>query len=210
MNKYRLKFLITAIMGMLFSACNGNSKASTANNDADTLKTSSEWQEVKATEINENTVKMFAKNWMALAVGDKDKMNAMTISWGSLGQLWEEPIVTVYVSGSRYTHGLMEDHNHFTVSLFPNDKRKALIYIGTHSGRDGDKLKAAGLTPEWTKEGNPTFKEAVMTIECKKIYAHTFEKDKLPKDIQRMYGDESGMKMHTMYIGQIEHVWVRK
>lgn len=210
MKKYQLKFLITTIMGMLLSACNGNSKTSTGSLGVDTLRAGGEWQEIKAAEINENAVKLFAKDWMALAVGNKDKMNAMTISWGSLGQLWEKPVVTVYVSGSRYTHSLMEDHDHFTVSLFPNDRRKALIYIGTHSGRDGDKLKAAGLTPEWTKEGNPTFKEAVMTIECKKIYAHTFEKNKLPKDVQEMYGDESDMKMHTMYIGQIEHVWVRK
>lgn len=92
--------------------------------------------------------------------------------------------MTVYVSGSRYTHGLMEANDHFTVSLFPNDKRRALIYLGTHSGRDGDKVKSAELIPEWTKEGNPTFKEAVMTIECKKIYSHTFEMDKLPADVR--------------------------
>lgn len=118
--------------------------------------------------------------------------------------------MTVYVSGSRYTHGFMEKYDHFTVSLFPNDKRKALLYIGSHSGRDGDKLKDAGLTPEFTNEGNPSFKEAVMTIECKKIYSHTFEKEKLPESVRSMYGDESRMKLHTMYIGQIERVWARK
>lgn len=210
MNKYKLLFIAVTMMSMLLSACDGKAKASADTGSEDTMRAGGEWTEIKATEINENAVKLFDKDWMALAVGDKEKMNAMTISWGSLGELWEMPVATVYVSGSRYTHGLMEDNDHFTLSLFPNNKRKALVYIGSHSGRDGDKIKAAGLTTEWTKEGNPSFKEAVMTIECKKIYTHTFEMDKLPKDVQAMYGDESRMKLHTMYIGQIEHVWVRK
>lgn len=204
-----MKFIATAMMSMLFSACHSNASIGSSN-DTDTLRADGQWQEVEATDISENAVKLFAKDWMALATGNKEKMNAMTISWGSLGQLWEEPVVTVYVSGSCYTHGLMEANDHFTVSLFPNDKRRALIYLGTHSERDGDKVKSAGLTPEWTKEGNPTFKEAVMTIECKKIYSHTFEMDKLSADVRAMYGDEKEMKLHTMYIGQIEHVWVGK
>ncbi len=210
MNEHRLKYLATVIMGILLSACAEQYKASAGSCDADTLKAEGQWQEIKAGDIPGNAVELFAKDWMVLAAGNEEKMNAMTISWGGLGQLWEMPVVTVYVSGSRYTHEFMEKYDHFTVSLFPNDKRKALLYIGSHSGRDGDKLKDAGLTPEFTIEGNPSFKEAMMTIECKKIYSHTFEKEKLPESVRSMYGDESRMKLHTMYIGQIERVWVRK
>ena len=35
----------------------------------------------------------------------------------------------------------------FTLSHFPEQYRKALGYLGSHSGRDGDKVNAAGLTP---------------------------------------------------------------
>ena len=210
MNEHRLKQIVTIFMSVLLSACAGQYRASAGNCDAGSLKADGQWQEIKAGDIPGNAVELFAKDWMVLAAGNEEKMNAMTISWGGLGQLWEMPVVTVYVSGSRYTHGFMEKYDHFTVSLFPNDKRKALLYIGSHSGRDGDKLKDAGLTPEFTNEGNPSFKEAVMTIECKKIYSHTFEKEKLPESVRSMYGDESRMKLHTMYIGQIERVWARK
>ena len=65
-------------------------------------------------------------------------MNTMTISWGSLGELWNKPVVTVYVSSSRYTHQFMEKNDHFTVAFFPAEYRQALQYLGSHSGREGE------------------------------------------------------------------------
>ena len=64
-------------------------------------------------------------DWMALAVENKDDMNAMTISWGEIGELWERPVVTVYVSSSRYTHSFMERNEYFTVTSFPRNHRPA-------------------------------------------------------------------------------------
>lgn len=48
---------------------------------------------------------------MALAVRKNGDMNAMTISWSALGELWEKTVVTVYVSSSLYTHSFMEHLN---------------------------------------------------------------------------------------------------
>lgn len=64
-------------------------------------------------------------DWMDLAVGNKDDMNAMTISWGEIGELWERPVVTVYVSSRRYTHSFMERNEYFTVTAFPRSHRPA-------------------------------------------------------------------------------------
>ena len=40
--------------------------------------------------------------WMAVTAGDKDKVNTMTASWGTIGVLWGKNIVTIYVRDSRY------------------------------------------------------------------------------------------------------------
>lgn len=165
-----------------------------------------EWREIKPVDIDRNAIKMFAKDWMALAMGHKGDMNAMTISWGSLGQLWEMPVVTVYVSASRYSHQLMERSQYFTVTALPKEKKKALVYLGTKSGRDEDKVKNSGLTTEFTELGNPIFSEGNLAIECRIIYRQELGLEQLPDSIKSMY---EYMKPHTMYIGEILHVWVK-
>ena len=64
----------------------------------------------------------------------------------------------------------------FTVSFYPESCKKALGYIGSHSGRDGDKAVGAGLTPVEIGQG-VTYKEANLTFLCKKLYQHQFSKE---------------------------------
>lgn len=167
-----------------------------------------EWKEITPYEIK-NSVTLFEKDWMALAVGKKGDMNAMTIAWGGLGELWGKPVVTVYVRSNRYTYGFMERNNYFTVTAFPEDKRPALQYIGTHSGRDDkDKLKKAGLTPAFTELGNPIFEEANLAIECRIVYKAPFNVSAIADDETRSdYADAKNGGVHTMYIGEIVNVW---
>lgn len=54
--------------------------------------------------------------------------------------------------------------------------------MGSHSGRDEDKVKAAGLTPMVMGEG-VAYEEAELTFCCKKIYQHPFEKEGLNEEI---------------------------
>ena len=61
-----------------------------------------EWKKITPFEIK-NPVTLFSKDWAALGVGKKDDMNAMTIAWGTLGELWGKHIITVYVSSSRFS-----------------------------------------------------------------------------------------------------------
>ncbi len=166
------------------------------------------WKSIKPNEIKDNPYTLIFDDWMALAAGKKDDMNAMTIAWGGFGYLWNKPVVTIYVSESRYTYDFVEKNDYFTVTAFPqNDKyKKALQYIGTHSGRDGDKLTEAGLTPEFTDLGNPIFKQARLAIECKMIYKKAIELEDVP-DFEKHRYDK--MKIHHMYIGEIVNVWER-
>lgn len=149
------------------------------------------WQKVSPEDVKRSPVTLFSKDWMALAVGRKGDMNAMTIAWGGLGELWGRHVVTVYVSSSRYTYSFMERNEYFTVTAFPEKYRPALQYIGTHSGRDGgDKIKDAGLTTTFTELGNPIFEEANLAIECKIIYSAPFNPDKIDPDVKHIYDME--------------------
>ena len=190
-------------VALLLTAC-GN-KANESETEAKTTN-SDQWQEIKPQNIDVNAVKLFANDWMLLSAGKDTSMNMMTIAWGALGELWGKPVVTVYVSTDRYTYKFLEDNEYFTVTAFPEQFRDKLQYLGSVSGRDEDKVKGSGLTPEFTKLGNPIYKEANLAIECKKIYAEQFKKELMPLE-QRQWYDEKKLGVHVMYIGEIVNVW---
>lgn len=199
------KIILLSLSALLFAACGNESKKTEETNEtANTVST--EWQEIKPQEIEVNSVKMFADDWMILSAGKESNMNMMTIAWGELGELWGKPVVTVYVSTSRYTYKFMEENEYFTVTSFPEEYRDKLQYLGTVSGRDEDKVKGSGLNVEFTTLGNPIYKEANLAIECKKLYSHQFDKNKMPLE-QRQWYDEKNTGVHVMYIGEIVNVW---
>ena len=47
-------------------------------------------------EFTTDILSVFDKKWALLTVGDKDKFNTMTVSWGGLGTIWGKPVATVY------------------------------------------------------------------------------------------------------------------
>jgi len=164
------------------------------------------WQEITPTEIELNPLQMIDRDWLEVSAGKEGKMNLMTISWGSIGELWGRPVFIVYVSTSRYTHQFMEENDYFTVTHFPDSMKDKLAYLGRVSGRDEDKVAGAGLTVEFTELGNPIYAEADLAIECKKIYAQQFDANLLPPE-QRAWYEQTGIGIHYMYIGEILHVW---
>ena len=200
----KIKTLTFGIFAALLLTACGN-KANESETEAKTSN-SDQWQEIKPQNIDVNAVKLFANDWMLLSAGNDTSMNMMTIAWGALGELWGKPIVTVYVSTDRYTYKFLEDNEYFTVTAFPEQFRDKLQYIGSVSGRDEDKVKGSGLTPEFTKLGNPIYKEANLAIECKKIYAEQLKKELMPLE-QRQWYDEKKLGVHMMYIGEIVNVW---
>lgn len=202
------KLLSLCALALLLASCNGNNEQKTDNMQNTTTENLREkdWQEIKAKDIEGNPVRMFADEWFELAAGKEGDMNLMTIAWGTLGELWNRPVVTVYVSTSRYTYEFMEKNDYFTITHFPAAMREKLQYLGTASGRDENKVKGADLTVEFTKLGNPIFAEADLAIECKKIYAEQFKADLMPVE-QRQWYDDRGIGLHVVYVGEIVNVW---
>ncbi len=147
---------------------------------------------------------LFHHQWALLTSGDFEKkdFNTMTIGWGALGTMWSKPFAFVAVRFSRHTFNFMEKYETFTVSAFSKKHHKALSFLGTTSGRDGDKIGESGLTPEpGTVVTAPTFKEAELVIECQKIYADDLNPAHfLDGGIYRHYPNRD---FHRIYYGEI-------
>lgn len=195
------RVLIVLFAALSIMSCTKNKPETAAESPAGKA-----WQEIAPDEIDINAVKMIDKDWMVVSAGKEGDMNLMTISWGSLGELWNRPVMTVYVSTNRYTHEFMEKNDCFTVTHFPESMRQKLAYLGRVSGRDEDKVAGAGLTVEFTELGNPIYAEADLAIECRKIYAQQFDRDRLPEDVRQWY-ENSNLGIHYFYVGEIVHVW---
>ncbi len=147
-----------------------------------------------------DSFRIFDQDWALVTAGRLGHFNAMTISWGGLGTLWGRPVATVYIKPVRYTHEFMEDSEFFTVSFYPEKYRRALMRMGSLSGRDCDKVSLAGLTPKFV-DGAVTFREAEATLVCRKIYRQDMDRAAMPPDVVETYYREEAP--HTIYIGEV-------
>ncbi len=150
-------------------------------------------------------------NWfrhaLLLAAGDEQHSNAMTIGWGGIGTLWRKTAVTVYVAEQRYTKQFMDKAQYFTVMAFSDRKEEILEYMGTKSGRDGDKTKALNLHTAYTENGTPYYIEADMVIECRIMYAAPFDPKHFKDDVPKQMYDNFPAGLHTEYIGEVVNAW---
>ena len=135
-----------------------------------------------------------------VTAGPINNFNTMTIGWGVTGVLWGKDVFIVYVRPSRHTYNFMEENEYFTVSFYDDSFKKELGYLGTKSGRDTNKVKDVNFTPISFGEST-TFKEANLSILCKKIYIQDLEIQGFPESVINRYyptGD-----VHRYYIGEI-------
>lgn len=158
-------------------------------------------------DLNLNPITIIGEKWMLITAGSQQRgYNTMTASWGHLGSIWGRtstcgPSAVVYIRQSRYTKQFVDREDLFTLSVLPEQYRKALGYLGSKSGRDEDKVAAVGLTPVF--DGETTyFAEAELVLVCRKLYRATLTPENiLDKTIvDRVYGDGD---LHDMYIGEI-------
>jgi flavin reductase (DIM6/NTAB) family NADH-FMN oxidoreductase RutF len=141
---------------------------------------------------------------MLLTSGDFEsgQFNAMTVGWGSLGIMWGLPFVQVVVRPVRYTYQFMEKFDSFTVCAFSETYAPALDLLGNKSGRDGDKITEAGLTPIASSlVAAPGFAQAALILECRKIYWDDLEKAHfLDPRLEKKYPAKD---YHRIFYGEI-------
>lgn len=160
-------------------------------------------KEVSIEDFNASPFTFFDGNGsgLILCAGDSSCSNAMTIGWGDFGTLCNQPVLSVYVAQKRYTHEFMEKQRYFTVMYFANDEMPR--YMGSHSGRDGDKAKALGLTTVFTTNGTPYYAEADLVIECRMMYRDTFSPENFIDEVPRKFYDGFAAGVHSVYVGRV-------
>jgi flavin reductase (DIM6/NTAB) family NADH-FMN oxidoreductase RutF len=138
-----------------------------------------------------------------------NKVNSMTIGWGTLGVIWERPVFVAYVRKQRYTREMLDECREFTINVPVGEYRRKILGIcGSKSGRDMDKIEAAGLTlvePEVIN--TPGIKELPLTLECRVLYSQEQESDKFNDEItSHFYTMETGD--HFCYYGEIVSAYI--
>ena len=152
-------------------------------------------------DLSFNPTDLLEKRWGLLTVADGEGCNPMTVSWGGVGRLWNLPAVTVYVRPQRYTQGLMDKEDYFSLVFLPEEMHGAAVLCGTKSGRDTDKVKACGLTV-LRDEKAPYFAEGELTFICRKLYAQDMAGEHFTDPA--LDAEEYPQKdYHRMYIGEI-------
>lgn len=175
-------------------------------------------KEISIHEININPATMFGKEWCLIAAGnEKNGYNTMTVAWGQLGAVWDRhtpegkmiiPTATVFIRPQRYTKEFFDREEYFTVCAFGAGYRKALAYLGTHSGRDGDKISDTGLTPVFI-DNTTGFAEAEMIFVCRKLY-HTPLLENGFTDKNIISENYPKKDFHEMYVGEITKIFRRE
>ena len=79
------------------------------------------------------------------------------------------------VRPERYTYEFIEKSDYLTLSFLGEANKKIHAVCGSKSGRDTDKVKATGLKPVFTEQGNVLFEQARLSLECKKLYTDTIK-----------------------------------
>jgi len=157
--------------------------------------------------INDFSVRvndLWYNRWFLLTSGSwkKNDFNTMTVAWGFFGIMWNKPVAAVVVRPSRFTYEFIEKYDDFSLSSFGKEYKKDLGFLGSHSGRDSDKIVETKLTPApCTSIGSPAFDEAELIIECRKIYKDDFKPSAfIDADIEKHYPEKDH---HRMYFGEI-------
>ena len=79
------------------------------------------------------------------------KKNLFTAAWtGTI--CTNPPMAYVSVRPERYSYGMIRETGAFVINLTTEAMARAVDYCGVKSGRDVDKWKETGLTPEAASE----------------------------------------------------------
>ena len=159
--------------------------------------------------LSPEVFRVFGTQNALLTAGDKTQLNTMTIGWCQLGRIWNVPACTVYVRPERYTYAFTEQHDYFTVSVLPTDRREVMQLCGTQSGREVDKVAACGLTVCYGAGDAPFFDEAELVLVCKKLYVQDLDPACVKDD--RVFASYTPQKggWHRCYVGEVLEAYAR-
>lgn len=158
------------------------------------------------------------KAGVLLTTKAEDKVNTMTISWGTLGIEWNKLIFTAFVRENRFTKEQLDKNPQFTINIPVGEFDKRILGVcGTKSGRNVDKISELNLTLEESNNISvPGIKELPLTLECRVIYKQEQDKKAIteenkkafyPQDVDSSYHGANN-DFHTAYYGEIVGAYI--
>ncbi len=153
----------------------------------------------------------FAKDGAFLISNKPDgSANPMTIGWGQIGVVWGRPVFTIYVRPSRYSYECLKGATEFAVSVpVVGELSKELLYCGTKSGRDHDKIADCNLALEDGKSiGVPILADCGLHFECKILARTDLGPSNIEsEDVRRIYESKD---IHQVLFGEILAAYTTK
>jgi flavin reductase (DIM6/NTAB) family NADH-FMN oxidoreductase RutF len=141
--------------------------------------------------------------------GTPEHNNGCTVMYGAVGMIWSKNVYFAFIKPERYTWNFVKESEYFTVSYFPDELKGIHKIYGFKSGREINKAKEAGITPEVLEHGIG-YKEAKEIYVCKIIYIEQMKRELEPADVVAKYNDPEDIiygESHNMIIGEIvDHI----
>lgn len=106
---------------------------------------------------------------LVTAADREGNSNIFTVAWaGTI--CTNPPMLSISVRPERHSYHMIRETGEFVVNLTTESMAWATDYCGVRSGRDTDKWKDTGLTPEKANVVNvPVIKESPVNIECRVV-----------------------------------------
>lgn len=167
------------------------------------------YKELNFPEFSEEILKQLKKGAF-LTVKYGDRVNFMTIAWGSYGFMWNRPIFIVMVRHSRFTYELIDKADDFTVS-FPleGQLKKELSVCGTKSGRDVDKTIECNFKLNTSeKVTTPVIDGCDFYLECKIVYKQDMNEASLNENMKK--DAYSSGDYHVLYYGEVVRSYINE
>jgi flavin reductase (DIM6/NTAB) family NADH-FMN oxidoreductase RutF len=119
--------------------------------------------------------------------GTDGESNALVVAY-CCNCSYDPPMVMVGIVPSRHSYHMIKETGCFVVNLVPKGYSEVFNYLGSHSGRDEDKLARVNVkTGEGIKVNAPILLDCPVNIECKVV-------------------DSIVTGSHEMFVGKVEYV----
>ncbi|MDR0361120.1 MAG: flavin reductase, partial [Planctomycetota bacterium] len=145
--------------------------------------------------------------------GVAPKHNSMAASWGGFGVLFNKPATWCFLRANRFTLEKIREAKTFTFSYFPSDHKDDVLFFGSKTGRDTDKMAESKLTPIATPNGLTAYAEARLVVECRLVEITGVKPDDFESAEGREFvkdGYADAGDYHKLVFGEITRVWRKK
>ncbi len=122
---------------------------------------------------------------------NEGRNNALAVGY-ACNCSFDPPMVMVGIRPSRYSYHIVKESGVFVVNLVSEELREKYAYLGSHSGRDEDKLEKLGMKlGEGVKVNAPLLLDCPVNIECTVV-------------------DSIRTGSHEMFVGKVEYIHARE